>query len=170
MTLYHPNTDTEIARLHAQGHAPEHIADELAIPVTHVNRIAPNPSTRQHILDLWHAGIGKREISATLLLPLATIQTVIAAGSTHYRRPPRTPDSSTGTRPLGRIEHLLAEAEASPRQRTRTLATRTRTLLDQIRAELKNEDEERRMQARIAKAEADLAKAREALRQAQKRT
>lgn len=169
MTTYHPDTNTEILRLAAAGHTPEHIAEELAIPITHVHAVTPQHATRRHILDLWHNGIGKREISATLLLPLPTIQAVIKAGSDHYRRPPRTPNTSPGTSPLGRIERLLAEAEASPRQRTRTLAARTRDLLDQLRDVLKAEDEERRIQIAVTQAEAELAKARAALRQRQNR-
>lgn len=169
MTQYHPDTDHEIARLHEAGLTPEQIADELAVPLIHVNRIAPNQHTRTHILNLWHNGIGKREISANLLLPLATIQAVIKAGSAYQRRPPRGPDTSTGTAPLGRIERTLAEAEASPRQRTRQLAQKTRALIEQIRDVLAAEEHERQAQRRIAEAEHALTAAREALRAQQRR-
>jgi len=169
VTLYHPDTDREITRLHAEGHTPEHIADELAIPLTHVHRIAPNPDTRQHILDMWNGGIGKREISAKLLLPLPTIQNVIAAQHTDTRRPPRTTNTSPGTAPLGKIERTLAEAEASPRQRTRALAERARTLITQIRDVIEAEEQERQMRVRVEQAERYLAETRAKLREQQKR-
>lgn len=164
MTDYHPDTDREIVHLYAQGNPPETISDELAIPLPYVLQHIPTTHIRQQILNLWHKGIGKREISATVLYPLAVIQVVIAQDSTHQRRPPRTPDMEPGSRTLGRIERLLAEAEASPRHRTRQLAARARATITDIVDQLAAEDHARVLQARVDRATRELQAAREALK------
>lgn len=169
MTHYHPDTDREIVRLYAEGKPPETISDELAIPTDYVRQHTPTDKTRQHILDLWNAGIGKREISATVLYPLNVIDVVIRQGSTHTRRPPRTPDMERGSRNLGRIERQLAEAEASPRHRTRQLAERARTTLAQIVEALAVEEKTRAIQVRIDRAAKELEDARAALKATQQR-
>jgi len=165
----HPDTDREIVRLYAEGTPPETISDELAIPIEYVRQHTPTDSIRKQILDLWHGGIGKREISATVLYPVAVVDVVIRQGSTHTRRPPRTADMERTSRSLGRIERQLAEAEASPRQRTRQLAERARTAIAQIVEALEVEGQARSLQLRVERAAKELSEAKDALRANQQR-
>lgn len=158
---YHPDTDREIQRLAKAGHTNDDIAEELAIEPAYVDTINPNTTTRQHIIDMWHAGTSKREISAQLLLPLTTIQTVIAAGSPHQTRAPKTPPPPHGT---DSIEHLITQAETSNRHHTRQLAARARATIDQITEAVAREVEERALRDRVDRASRELAAARAALR------
>jgi hypothetical protein len=162
---YHPATDRSILLMHADGNTPEEIAEELCITLAYVNqRLAtePNTAVRAQIIDMWKSGIGKKEISARLILPLPIIQTIIAQSGMPTRRPPRTtnPDANYDA-----TEELLNAGEQSTRHRTRQLATRARTTLEALTTAVQAEAVERELQQRVDRAAAQLAEAQQALRE-----
>lgn len=163
MTTYHPDTDATIRQLHHHGFTPAHIATETGVPIEHVHRLTLTPETRQTILNTWHDGIGKLELSARHNLPLPLIQDIIRDGSPHYRRPPN-PHHATCDHALSRTDRMIANGHKSPRLNTRQLAERAAKVLTKLKTALEEERRQKILAARVERAARKLADARAAKR------
>jgi hypothetical protein len=161
MTLYHPNTDREIIRLHLQG-APDHrIAEDLAVELDYVRKVTRVDINRDHIVQLWNEGVGKREISARLSIPITIVTDTIRTHTAQQRTPRPT---TRQERALTGTERLLQRGDHSPNATTRKLAERTRRTLTQLTTALAQEREQQHLAQAVDRAQKALDDARNKLR------
>lgn len=114
---------------------------------------------------LMAAARGERRPTASVPCGIRVIDPTSAPHDAAKSAP--APASTAQAAPMT-IEHLLAAGEASPRQRTRTLAARFRQILAELRQELEADAATRKAEARVAQLRAQLAQAETALREARR--
>jgi hypothetical protein len=115
----------------------------VAVPV--------NPAQVTAVKALHAEGIGVREISAQLSLPLTDVQQIVRTGAPAASRDER-------------LASLLERAAASPVQRTRLLGERLKALLEDLGQRLAREEMQRELKAQIDELSQRIVKARKQLR------
>jgi hypothetical protein len=120
------------------------------------------PQARAEILTRWHAGVTKRDIAIVLRIPIDQVGAVVAEDlQATQQRARKTP---TEAKPIP-VDELIAEAEQSTRQRTRSLAARTRAAIDELTSAVRVERQRVALDERVKELSAELAAARKALRE-----